>query len=134
MSAYPTPSFSTVRRWAAISGLLYSVSCIARAIGIPVTSVFSARDDGVVDPRRDLRGRVRRRGQLPSPTQVDGMTLVDVGPVEPGFLSIGLPGHQEVPSSGLGVLDGKGFARPHQDELTLLRGRVVRAERGGALE
>jgi hypothetical protein len=36
--AYPTPSFSTVRMWAAISGLLYSVSCIARAIWIGTRS------------------------------------------------------------------------------------------------
>src|SRR2546427_11722160 len=62
--------------------------------------------------------------------RVGAMTLVDVWPVEAGFLSIRLSGHQEVTSSGLGVLDGKVFARPHEDPLALPRPRAGRAGRG----
>jgi hypothetical protein len=112
--------------WAAISGLAYSISCTARAIRvrIPVRSTLCAVTTVLLIPIATFAIVFDVADSVPSPLK-SAARLVDVGPVEAGFLSIGLPGHQEVPSSGLGVLDGKVFARPHQDELTLPRPRAV---------
>src|SRR5213594_2514866 len=66
-----------------------------------------------------------RSGAIPS---------VDIRPVEARLLSIRPSGHQQVPGSGLCVIDGENLARPHQDELALLGRRAVRPEGGGPLE
>src|SRR5213592_2079159 len=60
--------------------------------------------------------------------------LVDEWTVKAGHFSIRLTGHQQVPGSGLGVVDDEAFAGPHECQLTGLGPRAVRAERGCTVE